>query len=172
MSTGDNSGSVAMILFVTDCHDPCWNVDHADNRPYLTLPVENYLHCRRVLQTIQDHGSRFHEIRVDVQNQQTLLAALDVDLLADIIVDGAMIQVMTSVADHYLVHHLGTLLQQKKRTTAREHRRRRPSQVFPIVLPVPLVYVLQCIRTYVPCASRIGDRLVSFYYPGSAKYIQ
>jgi hypothetical protein len=81
---------------------------------YTVLPVEDHVHCQRILRTFARRGVQLCTLRIDIRNQETLLAALDADMLARIVTEDGMIQVVSPVQNHYLIQHVGSLLMQMK----------------------------------------------------------
>ena len=82
---------------------------------YTVLPVEDHVHCQRVLRTFMRRGVQLRTLRIDILNQETLLAALDADILSRIVREDGVIQVMSPVQNHYLIQHVGSLLMQMRR---------------------------------------------------------
>ena len=98
------------MLVITDTDDIAWSYPH-----YTVLPIKDHLHCRHVLLSLLRRGVLFTTLRIDILDQETLFAALDINILSRIVREGGMIQVVTSVQKHYMIHHIGSLLMQMKR---------------------------------------------------------
>lgn len=84
------------------------------SQKYTVLPVEDHVHCQRVLRTFARRGVQLCTLRIEIRNQETLLAALDADLLSRIVTEDGTIQVVSPVQNHYLIQHVGSLLMQMK----------------------------------------------------------
>ena len=81
---------------------------------HMVLPVKDHLHCRQTLLSLLRRGVLLDTLRADILDQETLLEALDPDILSRIVREYGVIHVVTSVHKHYMIHHIGNLLMQMK----------------------------------------------------------
>ena len=97
------------MLVLTDTNDTARSY-----HLYTVLPIKDYLHCRHTLLSLLRRGVLLNTLRIDILDQETLFAALDPHILSRIVREKGVIQVVTHVHKHYMIHHVGRLLLQMK----------------------------------------------------------